>query len=422
MTKTQMYDRMSLILATARSESRGLNAAERKEFDALEVEYLSADRPAVPETRLTGSGGRTPVTRYLRTGDVSGLSMRADGTGLSSAPNSAGLSAGSTGDFAGYMVPQGFWMNLEIALKAYGGVSNSYRRVQTDTGAPMPWPTTDPTGVTASVLGASNELTQLNVADSYTFGEGMLNVWTLYTPPLLASLQLVQDSAFSVDDFVSDRIGESIGRKMASLAVSGTGSGQPLGINTALAAKGAVGSGSGGYVQLGTATAVKTFAGSTTELAANVLAPATLIQMVSGVDAAYYPNAKWYMSAAQAWNFLSVVDDNGRPLLNLLNGYDITADGVTSPDYSSNSPVGRLLGFGVVIDNSISALQASTTNGPIFGDLSKSMVLRQVNSATVMRLNERYADFLAIGYIGFVRVDMRSNDLRAAIIVTASSS
>jgi hypothetical protein len=44
------------------------------------------------------------------------------------------------------------------------------------------------------------------------------------------------------------------------------------------------------------------------------------------------------------------------------------------------------------------------------------MVYRKVRSgATLMRLNERNADFLAIGYLAFWRFDLRSNDLRARL-------
>jgi hypothetical protein len=50
------------------------------------------------------------------------------------------------------------------------------------------------------------------------------------------------------------RFGEAIGRQIAALAISGTGSGQPLGLITALAAKGAVGTGSGGFFGLTAAT------------------------------------------------------------------------------------------------------------------------------------------------------------------------
>ncbi len=34
-----------------------------------------------------------------------------------------------------------------------------------------------------------------------------------------------------------------------------------------------------------------------------------------------------------------------------------------------------------------------------------------------MRLNERYADYMAVDYLLYRRFDMRSNDLRAAITV-----
>jgi len=39
-----------------------------------------------------------------------------------------------------------------------------------------------------------------------------------------------------------------------------------------------------------------------------------------------------------------------------------------------------------------------------------------------MRLQERYADYFAVGYIGHYRLDIRSNDLRAAVTVKAAAS
>ncbi len=433
--RKKKLNRCSEMFHSAQAAGRDMTTAERAEWERLmnEVELSDMERRSsnvngggrddIPETRGVFAVGRGPedeaFTRYLRTGDVSGLQTRADGTGFSTAPNDAGLSAGSQGDYAGYLVPQGFWQNLQVAMKAYGGVANDFKEVVTETGNPMPWPTIDPTGVVADLLGASNEVNQLSLTQPYNFGQGMLNAWTIYAGPYAASLQLVQDSAFDVDDFVAARAGEAIGRKIASLAISGTGSGQPLGITTALAAKGA--SSSGGTYALGTATSVKTFAGTETELTANVLAPATCLALVAGVDPAYYPNAKWYLNATMAWNMRGVVDSNGRPIINFENGFD--ADKVTGPNYSSNAPIAQMLGFPVVVDNNIASLTASTTGGPIFGDLGPAMVYRKVRSgATLMRLNERYADYLAVGYLAFWRFDIRSNDLRSAITVTAAAS
>lgn len=411
--------------------ARSLTGAERARFDNLAADVASID------TRLAGlkneraystigkrgkqSDEDIAFTRFLRTGNASGLREMRDGTGFSTAPNDAGVAAGSTGNNAGYMVPQGFWKHLQVALKAYGGIANDYHRIDTDTGNPMPWPTIDPTAVTASVLGASNELTQLSVTQPFVFGQGMLNAWTLFVGPMLASLQLVQDSAFNVDEFVADRFGEALGREIAALAISGTGSGQPLGIVTALNARGALSGASGGFYQLTAGTTVKTFAATNpTELSGNLLSPTSLLGIVQGVDPAYYPGCKWYFNATQAWNLRSVVDGNGRPLINFMNGFD--ADTVRSPNYNSNAPVGDLFGFPVVIDNNIPNLTASTTGGPVFGNLDNAMVYRVARDTTVMRLQERYADFLAVGYIGYYRLDIRSNDLRAAVTVKAAAT
>jgi hypothetical protein len=41
------------------------------------------------------------------------------------------------------------------------------------------------------------------------------------------------------------------------------------------------------------------------------------------------------------------------------------------------------------------------------------MVYRVARDTTVMRLQERYADYLAVGYIGYYRLDVRSNYLRS---------
>jgi HK97 family phage major capsid protein len=78
--------------------------------------------------------------------------------------------------------------------------------------------------------------------------------------------------------------------------------------------------------------------------------------------------------------------------------------------------IGRILGFPVYTDASIPALTASTASGAVFGDLSRAMVQRTVSDASVLRLSERYMDFLAYGFLGFVRTDIRSNDLRAMAI------
>lgn len=80
------------------------------------------------------------------------------------------------------------------------------------------------------------------------------------------------------------------------------------------------------------------------------------------------------------------------------------------------------VGYLVKVDPNIPSLTASTTGGPVFGNLGPAMVYRVARDTTVMRLQKRYADYLAIGFIGYYRLDIRSNDLRAACTVKAAAS
>jgi HK97 family phage major capsid protein len=299
-------------------------------------------------------------------------------------------------------------------MRAYGGLWNEFRLVRTDTGAPMSWPTNNPTAVVGTLL---TEDTQITPSSSYTFGLGQINAWTVVGPLTLVTLQLEEDSAFDIGAFVGTRIGEAIGRELAALAWSGTGSSQPLGLTTALAAGSSItpgtgtgsGSSGGGYLALAAANAVKNFGGTTTELAANTISPNTALQMIEAIDPAYYPSCAFYMNAQQAWGLRGQVDANGRPLLNL-------------DDALTQGSVGTMFGFPVRVDNGAPSLTASTAGGPVFGSMEHAMVRREVRDVRIMRLVERYADYLAVGYLGYHRVDARSNDLRAAVTVKANAT
>ena len=370
MNKQEAYDQMDAILRTARSADRGLTTSERTEFDRLEVVYRTGGAGAGIETRGVSSDGRSEAdvnfSRYLRTGELR------TSQGLSTAPDN-----GQTGsDNAGYMIPQGFWNQLTIALKMYGGIENDFRLVETDTGNPMPWPTVDPTAVVGTVV--TSELNQASTISPYVFGQGMLGAWTVTNGgPILASVQLIQDSFFDVDEFVADRMGEAIGRELGALAISGTGSSQHLGVITALTAKGAWSAGSsGGFLNLTAATSVTTLGGSKTELAGNLLAPQTLLNMIAAVDPAYrdLPGTAFYVNDSQLSGLRTVVDSYGHPLLQ-------------DPSHESGLPT--LWGYPVKVDQNIPNLTASTSGGPLFGNMSKAMVYRRAKDVTVMRLLER---------------------------------
>jgi HK97 family phage major capsid protein len=420
MNRNELIRAMEAILDGARAAGRDLTSAEAKRFDDLERQHREA---GIPETRGAVSGDdahREAFDNYLRYGEIS-RELRLNPMSTSPGAPAAGT---ATAGYGGYLVPQGFWHNLQVALKQYGGLSQDMRQVDTPTGNPMPWPTVDPTGIVGSLISENTQLTEVD----FTIGQGMLSAWTVTSGVHLVSRQVVEDSAFEIDEFIAARAGESIGRKLASLAWSGTGSSQPLGVQTAIVAKGAHSGSSGGYVALGTATDVAIFGNysspTTTEITGNVLSGQSVINLVSAIDPAYLPTSSWYLNPQLAWNMRGVTDGQGRPLLNFANGFD--ADNVNGTyGQGSSSPVGTLLGFPVRLVPEIPVLTASTLSGALFGSLQHAFVQRTVaapTGVTVMRLEERYADYLQVGYVSYMRVDMRSNDLRAVTGAMASTS
>ena len=128
--------------------------------------------------------------------------------------------------------------------------------------------------------------------------------------------------------------------------------------------------------------------------------------MIKAVDPAYRAlGARFYMNDAQLQGMRAIVDNYGRPFYQSLQGAD--------PE---------LYGYGVAVDNNVPDIPASAAGGPIFGHLQSAKVMRVVTGASVLPLDERYADYLQVGFIGYQRLDIRSNDLRAAVVVKAAAS
>jgi len=62
----------------------------------------------------------------------------------------------------------------------------------------------------------------------------------------------------------------------------------------------------------------------------------------------------------------------------------------------------NLLGYPVVINPDMPA-QAANAKSILFGDFRQAYVVRQVTGIQQLRLEERYADFLQVGFLAFQR-------------------
>jgi HK97 family phage major capsid protein len=425
----RMRDTKSLEAETREEpDSRGARGDEKVETEVREMAAFS-------KWFIGGEAALTPEDRGLLVPQARGESLElanqfrgrflveqrtgpaGDTAPMQDSPLAVSITGGSAG---GYMVPAAFWQNLQIAMKAFGGLYPHFRQVDTDTGAPMSWPTTNPTSLVAQLLTENTQVTPQDVS----FGLGQLLSYTFVAGPFLASIQLLNDSAFSVDGFVRERISEAIGRAQAAYAWTGTGSSQPLGLSTALVAAGAVSGQSGGVLVEGAAIPVTTFGNVATPLTSESVAGAmsfqTVYNLIGAIDPAYRGvanagpsvtpgNPAWYMNDATLQAERKVTDQMGRPLIQ------------QSVNMGGNTLGETLGGYPVVIDNNAPSIAGNSSptvaeaSGPVFGSLHHAMVARNVRQVGVMRLNERYADYLAVAWLGYMRYDIRSNDMRAVV-------
>ena len=76
-----------------------------------------------------------------------------------------------------------------------------------------------------------------------------------------------------------------------------------------------------------------------------------------------------------------------------------------------------LFGYPIEINQDMPAM--TTGNKPIaFGDFYEGYIIRQVRGFQVLRMDERWADFLQVGFLGFARYDGKVRNAAAYRLIT----
>lgn len=340
-----------------------ITRAERLETDERDLAAaMLRDRPEPAHPDDPESARRTAFGVYLR-GGASNLSPEQRQFLAPVDPEIRAAAAG-TGSAGGYTVPAGFRDVLTETQKAYGGIANIADRIVTTTGQSLPWPTVDDTGNVGAILSENSQVTE----QDFTFGQATLGAY-MYTSKLVrVSIQLLEDSAFDLETWLARKLGERLGRAQAAHFATGTGSSQPQGAATG-ASSGKVG---------------------TTGQTATVIYD-DLVDLVYSVDAAY----------RQSGRCAFVLNDASIKVIRKLK------DSQNRPIWEVNTQVGQpdsLLGYPIVTDNGI-ATMAANAKSILFGDFTAGYVVRTVNDVVLLRLAERYADYLQVGFLAFQRAD-----------------
>ena len=369
------YNAMQELTKLAGSENREMTALESEKFDKASADYdktkaeirrFEAAEQAAAEQRQAVNrlpvqdGERTAVVdqkaeyrsklfNYLRTGDRTEMRANAAIT----------LSA-----ISGFEVDEGTKVSFTEQLKYFGGIYNApgVNIVKTKGWMTVPVLRLDDTANSGAIVGEGTSVNINLPGSAPAMSQVNLNAYVIASNLQTVSLQLLD----SIEDMDIGRIcGVEVGRKLANALVTGTGTGQPTGI-------------------LNSATS------SYTTSHYSSLTYADILGFYHSIDKAYrdQPSFSWVMNDSTLREIRSITDSNGRPL------YFSSLSGISGGNIVKET----LFDKPIVVANDMPALGVASTNVIAAGAWSY-LTIREVATPVLMRLNERFAEYLSVGFL-----------------------
>ena len=383
--RAELIKSATAIVDAAQAEGRSLNAEEKSKFDAMEADARSIKsqidtleraaelkkelaanaevREAAPKATRKGA-----FEKYLRNGmgalNASERSMMAELRGTST------QIAGSD-TLGGYLVPQDFSDELDMASLFTGEVERLAKKLNTAGGALLDYPTINDTATDANLI---SEAASVTVQDM-TFANAQLSAYN-YASQVRVSMQLLQDNAFDLNGFLAEAMGERIARATNAAFTTGTESAQPQGLITG-------------------STLGKT-AASATAIAAD-----DILDLIHSIDPSYRNKASFGLMAHD--NIIAAIRALG---IGSSNDFPVFI-----PSMEAGQP-DKLFGYNVYYNNDMQSSIATGTKTLVAADFSK-YVVRSAGGVQFVRLNERYMDELEVGFVAYARKDAKVLDTRA---------
>lgn len=344
-------------LAAAEARAEELRAANRPNMGGGEA--AGADEVQAPEYREA-------FIELARNGfDVQALSQEARAVIKAGVTKIEGRAQSTTAGAGGYTVPTELAAVVDKTMKAWGPMYDEAicTVINTAGGNPLDFPKTDDTAVAVAQHSEAAAMTDDGGVDA-TFTKMSLGAFAYDTEWVQISMELLQDSAINVEQFIGELLGERLARRVNSELTVGDGTGDPLGIVAASS--------------LG-----KTAAGTSAFTADE------LIDLLHSVDPAYRssPKARWQFNDTTLSAIRKLKDGSGMYIWSM-------------GDIREGEP-GRLLGYNYSVNQAV--VSAATGTKPIiFGDHSKYYV-RKVGSPVIGVRREYY--WPNIGMAGIIRLD-----------------
>ena len=375
--RAQLIKDADAIVAAAQAEGRSMTSEEKTKFEAIEADARGLkqeidiiERNAEMKKELAANEGEarsaapkatasSAFSKYLRHGMGS---LNAQERSLMEKRGTSTQVVG-TDSLGGFLVPQEFSNELDVATLFTGEVERLAKKLNTASGGLLDYPTVDDTATDALL---TNEGSSVTTADM-TFANKQLSAYN-YSSLVKVSAQLLQDSAFDLNSFLVEAMGERIARATNAAFTTGDASSKPQGIVT--------GSSLG-----------NTAAGASAITADDVL------DLIYSIDASYRNKPSFGLMAHD--NIISAIRALG---VGSSNDYPIWQPGmaVGQPD--------RIFGVPVYVNNDMQSSIATATKTMIAADFSK-YVVRNAGGVQFLRLNERFMNELEIGFICYKRAD-----------------
>lgn len=329
--------------------------------------------------RDNGSEGARVFAKWLRGGDSA---LNAQDWEVVRATMST-----TTSSEGGYTVSTDVATTVLDALKAYGGMRSVANVLQTVSGNPINFPTSNGTSEKGEIVAENGTASDLDV----DFGVKSLPVYKYSSKVVSVPVELLQDSSVDVEAFVRARLVTRLGRITNDHFTTGTGSSQPNGVVTAAGT---------GF----------TAANSTSQVTA--VKHDSLVELQHSVDPAYrgLGNCKFMMNDATLKEIRKIVDGQSRPIF--------------APGYEQGNPGGApdtILGAPVVINQTMAAMAAGAKS-ILYGDFS-FYTIRDVMAVELQRYSDSaYAKKGQVGFLAWMRSGGNLLDVGGAVKVFVNAA
>ena len=378
--RAQLIKDADATVAAAQAEGRSMTSEEKTKFEAIEAdarglkqEYEIIERNAEMKKEIAANEGEarsaapkatasSAFSKYLRHGMGSLNAQERSLIQQRGTATQATVGGTPEGALGGFLVPQEFSNELDVATLFTGEVERLAKKLNTASGGLLDYPVVDDTATDAIL---TTETSAVTTADMQ-FANKQLSAYN-YSSLVKVSAQLLQDSAFDLNSFLVEAMGERIARATNAAFTNGTGTSQPQGIITG-------------------STAVA--AGAAGSITAD-----DLLNLIYSVDSSYRNKASFGLMAhdniISAIRSLGIGETNDFPVF-------IPSMEVGQPD--------RVMGVPIYVNNDMESSIATTKKTVLAADFSK-YVVRNAGGVQFLRLNERFMNNLEVGFIAYKRAD-----------------